>query len=178
MKKIILTVVFATTSLFFANAQSENYKLIEWEIFGAGVSVPFQTGLSAGPAFHGALRANVTDQIQVGIRGQAAVYASSLFASIGASAGYFLTGDYRFVKGYKDFRPFVGIGLGYLGGASVSVGVASVSAGAGLGAQLRAGFQYKFIRIAADYTNAFATGGISSFNLGLGFVLFGGQKNK
>lgn len=175
MKKTIISVAICASSIF-ANAQSSNYKLIEWEIFGMGVSVPFLTGLSAGPSFHAALRANVTDKIQVGVRWQGAIYAST--SSIGLTGGYFLTGDYRFVNGYQDFRPFVGAGLGYVAGAGLAATATTLeaTAGAGLGLQARAGFQWKFIRIAADYTQAVASGGISSLNLGLGLVLFGGKK--
>lgn len=40
MKKTIISIAICASSIF-ANAQSSNYKLIEWEIFGMGVSVPF-----------------------------------------------------------------------------------------------------------------------------------------
>ncbi len=200
MKKLFITASLITSMALQAadfSIPSQNYQLIEWEVIGFGYRVD---NLYNAMPFYSALRANLTDNIQVGLKFDVAlgIKAGIYGSGLSASSAYYLTGDYRFVNGYKKFRPFVGISIGNLSvgsaGAEVdnsssnnsvnqSVTVNStggsitqsangvtqtVGVNSGLGSQLRAGFSTQGIRLTLEYTHGFF--GAASYNaVGLTF---------
>lgn len=105
---------------------SKNYQLMEWEILNFGYNINSVMNMVS---FGSALRANITDNIQAGLKAEVGLgagvstNATGGSAGIGATSGIYLTGSYRFVDGYKKFRPFVGLSLGQLATAGVSQSV-------------------------------------------------------
>jgi hypothetical protein len=166
MKRFLFLSLCLVGSVFQAQAQAENYKMLEWEVLNAGYAFGNSDGFLVGSE----LRFNSTDNISVGIK------SSSLLTSSGSgmtlSGSFFLTGDYNLVDGYKTFRPYGGLQLGYMAGSSNN----TVNSLSGLGIGPRLGFEYGHARVTTQYVYSFADFLPSYFGVSLGLVLWGGEK--
>jgi outer membrane protein W len=95
-----------------------------------------------------------------------------------------VTGDYYLNN--NNFRPFVGLGLGIMGSAAMTVdtdenqNLTDVNIGAknNFGALVRAGFDYKHFRTTLSYNYGGKVAGYTHHFIGLsvGFYIGGGRK--
>jgi hypothetical protein len=177
MKRFLFLSLCLIGSVFQAQAQAASYKMFEWEVLNAGYAVGKLNGTSAGGLiFASELRFNATDNIAVGFKTSAALLVNTgSNTTVGVSGGYFLTGDYNLVDGYKKFRPYGGLQLGYVSGATANAGTVGVST-SGLAVGPRAGFEYGHARVTAQYAYSFSEFAPSYFGVSLGLVLWGGEK--
>lgn len=198
MKKIsctLLLAVFAISAKVIA--QSESYT--PWQLnFTGGYAAASGDGVKGGAAFYFEPQYHINDKISVGIRAGSALILKSFVADKFEVAGinsYLLTGNYYFQKEGSKFRPFGGVGVGYViaagySGETTDLGngntqkLGEVKATTGLGGLIRVGFDISHFRFDVDYnlnpaTKVEGVKDIKNSFLGINFgFYFGGGLRK
>ena len=190
MKRILFgTILICAVSL--ANAQSTTFKPFRAD-FGLGYAIPSGAGSKGGVAVSFEPKYNVSDNLALGVRFEAAITVrgaidkdgNTVSGSAKANGSYLLTGDYYINN--NNFRPFVGLGAGIYNIASVTVSSDSTNTnetlvgGTKFGFAPRAGFELGHFRMAIEYNVA---GKIAEINnnylaIKIGFFIGGGRIKK
>ena len=182
-----LTLSLLTTLLLCGGltAQSENYRLFEWDLLRIGIANPGGDRFGAGLALGTELRFNASDRMSVGLRPEIAAYTSDLdgqSVDVGAAASFVAMGDYYF-RTEGGIRPFGGIGLGSFGGASVTVEDTDdnfdeddIDAGQSFGVVPRVGIELGHFRVALEYNLTFSDRVSNYVGIMIAPTLFGGPK--
>jgi opacity protein-like surface antigen len=152
--KRILTVSLLFIAAVAVNAQE--YKPFKLGV-GLGYAMPGGKGAGGGVLFGIEPAYRVNDALAIGLRMEWAVVVRGLSesvdsynASAAAIASYTVNGNYYFSNG--NFRPFVGVGVGFVKLASAAVGVSSGGGSAGAAAESKIGF-YPRIGFEAGHFN-------------------------
>jgi hypothetical protein len=202
MKKLI---TLATLALLFyvGNAQTSDniFKPFRVDI-NIGDAIPSGPGSSQGASFGIEPKYSINDQMQIGLRIEAALMVRGIIDANAASGNvtgigsYTATGDYYFTT--NKFRPFAGIGLGICRTASIAFEVKDPNQGdlqMAIGSEtkfeslIRAGFEYGHGRFALEYNiipkstfngdqNTTITVKNSYFGIKLGVAIGGGRYKK
>ena len=199
MKKMITLATFALL-FYVGNAQNSALAFKPFRVdVNIGDAIPSGNGSSQGLSFGIEPKYAITNEMQLGLRLEAAVIArgfvekTSATVSASANGSYTLTGDYYF--SINKFRPFAGGGLGICRLASVTFAVPDMNqpdASVGILSEtkfeslLRAGFEYGHGRFALEYNfipkstfnsdqNTPITVRNSYFGIKLGIAIGGGR---
>ncbi|MGB3800912.1 MAG: hypothetical protein WA952_13940 [Lewinella sp.] len=185
MTKSILSLLLVFILSGAATAQSNNYRMFEWDLLRIGYAIPGGERFAGGLALGTEVRYNATDNISVGFRPEVAVYTSNLendVIDVGAAGSYVLTGDY-YLRSEGGFRPFGGLGIGSFGGASVTVETSDdtideddVEAGQAFGIVPRVGLELGHFRVSLEYNLTFSDQVPNYFGIMIAPTLFGGPK--
>ena len=173
-------------AIYSANAQSTTFKPFKVD-FSLGYAVPAGEGNKAGVLFAIEPKYSINDNITVGIKYEGALMGRSYTDANGelqsldvkAAGAYQFTGDYYFNT--NRFRPFAGLGLGFLKVGSIQFdngsGTGDISYDMTFAGTPRIGFEFGHFRLAMEYTMAGKTGLFSNNYLGikLGFFAGGGR---
>lgn len=181
MKKVFFTVSLLTLVMFNAFAQSETFRIIEWDFpLAFGYAVPSDGG--AGILIFSECRYNMSDQISIGIRPEFSLMGSGGdFSGVSAVGSYSVVGDYYFTS--NSIRPFAGTGLGMYKVGDVQsldedLGDVEITGGSKLGFSPRVGLELSLFRISAEYNLILGTNGYNPSYLAVkaALTLFGGKK--
>ena len=173
IKTLLLPVCILMSGLGFS--QSTNYQLFRFD-FGFVYAIPAAQDWANGFGGTGALKANITNNIDAGLREDVIVflgakgYSAGDNVSVGISAAAAkstsIVGEY-FFKDDGSTRPFGGLGVGYYvgGGASTSTTTSSTGATvtesgrafAGVGISPSLGIDLNWFRLEITYNLVFAT---------------------
>jgi outer membrane protein W len=197
MKKLFFAIAIMIVSL---SLTAQDYKPFKVDI-ALGYAIPGGKGAKGGVLFAIEPKYAVMDQLNLGLRMEAAVVArgyagtnveEEMEVDVKASGSYILTGDYYYTS-KRSFRPFSGIGAGIysIAAASVSAGdeTAAVGADSKFGGLVRSGFEAGHFRFAVEYNLVPKTklttedaGTIESKNgyigIKIGATIGGGKKSK
>lgn len=165
MKKQLLALVLVLFAVV-ATADAQDYKKFKVGL-GLGYAAPSDGGGGIAAYLEPAYRVN--DQIAIGLRMEVAALAKVVGEDEGSVSGngsYTINGQYYLSD--AKFRPFVGLGLGIYGLASVSVDGASgdIAAGSEFGFYPRVGFDLGHFNFIFDYNIIPATEGVALDNTG------------
>jgi hypothetical protein len=158
MKNIVTVMV---VSLLAFNAAAQDYKPFKVNT-SLGYARPTGTGSIGGFLFSVEPKYGLSDQLDVGLRMEAALMTSALEVGgkitntqLKFASSYLLTGTYL-VYTESDFRPYAGIGAGLFttGGLNVSEGEVGAQAARKLGAMARVGFKYSHLNVGVEYNYA------------------------
>ncbi|WP_116107606.1 OmpW family outer membrane protein [Lewinella sp. IMCC34191] len=185
MTKSILSFLLVLVLSGVATAQSNNYRMFEWDLLRLGYAIPGGERFGGGVAFGTEVRYNASDRISVGLRPEVAAYTSNLEAEtidVGAAGSFVVTGDY-YLRTEGGFRPFGGMGLGSFGGASVTVedtddtvDEEDLEVGRSLGIVPRVGMEIGHFRVSLEYNLTFSDQVSNYFGIMIAPTLFGGPK--
>ncbi len=187
MKKVLLSLVLFCA---FIGANAQDFKPFKLGL-GLGYAVPSGEGAKGGVLLYLEPAYRVNDQIAVGLRVESALMARGSSDALGngeftvsGNTSYTVNGQYYFSNG--TFRPFVGLGLGLFGLASVSSdNVELAAAETKFGFYPRVGFDLGHFSLNLEYNIIPATEIDGSdtkvqnsyAGIKLGFFLFGGRKS-
>ena len=154
MKKLFFAIALL---LIGVSTNAQEFKPVKVGL-GLGYAAPADGG--GGIAVYLEPGYRISDQILVGLRIESAVMAKAVGnqeASAKAVGSYSLTGQYYFNN--NDFRPFVGLGVGYFALAAVEVtgSTGSATAGNKIGFFPRVGFDFGHFNFIFDYNIVGAT---------------------
>ncbi|MCX2745136.1 hypothetical protein OO013_14750 [Mangrovivirga sp. M17] len=183
MKKLL----FAIAALVFINVASNAQ---EFKPFSVGID--FGYGIPTGETLQGGIIFAVepaykfSDQVEASLKYEGAllagVSADGTTADVSAIGSWLVGGKYYFNT--NDFRPYGGLGLGIynIGTATItdsSTGDDVVAGGTKFGFAPRVGFQYKHIRLGAEYNTVLgvdeALGSQNYLSIKFGVVIGGGR---
>jgi len=195
MKKIILTLIIATTAIFSVNAQEEGKFRVSLDL---GYAIPTSGG--GGIAIYLEPAYNIKDNMRVGLRiGSASLIKEikplgddkKTEGKIGANGSYLGTFDYSFNKKNSHFVPYIGAGIGYFSVANIEFddfdALDKIEASGKFGGMIRGGFECKKFRLGVDFNlvpeskledlsgKKIGTAKNSYFGISLGFFLGGGK---
>ena len=202
MKKLLSVLAFV--SIFCSSNAQENdrvFKPFRVDV-NIGDAIPSGSGSSQGVSFGIEPKYALNDQMQIGLRMEAALMvrgvldANAASGNVTGNGSYTATGDYYFTT--NKFRPYAGIGLGICKTASVAFEVKDPNQGdfqMAIGSEtkfeslIRAGFEYGHGRFALEYNiipkstfnsdqNTSITVKNSYFGIKLGIAIGGGRLNK
>jgi hypothetical protein len=178
MKKFILLGALIGFSML-VNAQSTNFNSFKLDL-GVGYATPSQGNTVAGAAFMLQPHYRLSDDFALGVRIEIVAllhtnYAGNKVAS--ALGSGCLSGEYYLSD--KDFRPFIGAGLGLFDQTTIGnnngTGPLVSPRTINFGAFPEIGFEYGHFRLSIDYDY---TGGYNNYfaaNIG---AFFGGGRNE
>jgi hypothetical protein len=159
MKKLFSAIAIMIVSL---SLTAQDYKPFKVDV-AVGYAIPGGKGAKGGVLFAIEPKYAVMDQLNLGLRMEAAVVArgyagtnieEEMEVDVKASGSYLLTGDYFFTA-KRSFRPFGGIGAGIYSIAAASVSyddeTAAVGADSKFGGLVRTGFEAGHFRLAFEY---------------------------
>lgn len=197
MKKLFFAIAIMVVSL---SLTAQDYKPFKVDL-AVGYAIPGGKGAKGGVLFAVEPKYAVMDQLNLGLRMEAAVVArgyagtnieEDMEVDVKASGSYLLTGDYFFTSN-RSFRPFGGIGAGIytIAGASISADdeTAAVGSDSKFGGLVRTGFEAGHFRLGIEYNLVPKTklttdgaGSIESKNgyigIKVGATIGGGRKSK
>lgn len=191
MKKLIIVPIISLCALSAkVMAQSESYT--PWQLnFTGGYAMASGDGVKGGIALYLEPKYHINDNISVGLRAGVALIAKSLSGDadsfkVAGIGSYLLTGNYYFLKNGGAFRPFGGVGVGYMKAAGFDTGLGgSVGITSGIGGLVRVGFDVSHFTLDLEYNLNPSTklpddgGKISNSFLGVNFgFYFGGGSKK
>lgn len=204
MKKSLfsLFLILSASASVIAQTGESVYKPFKVDV-SLGYAIPGGSGAKGGVLFAVEPKYAVASNISVGLRLESAVMVSgtSLTGDLNnstykaqASVSYLATGDYYFST--EDFKPFAGVGLGLYTTAGLKVNDGNgnnnnVSAETKFGEMVRAGFEYRHLRLGVEYNIVSktthppsVTGGTDGYDITNSYlgiklgVLIGGGKRK
>jgi outer membrane protein X len=197
MKKLFFAIAIMIVSL---SLTAQDYKPFKVDL-ALGYAIPGGKGAKGGVLFAVEPKYAVMDQLNLGLRMEAAVVArgyagtnieEDMEVDVKASGSYLLTGDYFFTSN-RSFRPFGGIGAGIytIAGASISADdeTAAVGSDSKFGGLVRTGFEAGHFRLGIEYNlvpkkklTTDGAGYIESKNgyigIKVGATIGGGRKSK
>jgi outer membrane protein W len=159
MKKLFFAIAIMIVSL---SLTAQDYKPFKVDV-ALGYAIPGGKGAKGGVLFAIEPKYAVMDQLNLGLRMEAAVVArgyaganieDDMEVDVKASGSYLLTGDFYYTS-KRSFRPFSGIGAGIYSIAAASVSAddetAAVGADSKFGGLVRSGFEAGHFRFAIEY---------------------------
>jgi hypothetical protein len=165
MKKSIFSLILMLFAVISAIAQTDASATKPFKVYvSPGYAIPGGTGAKGGVLFAIEPKYDVVPNISVGLRLETDITVSGTSLSSNslnnttykaqASASYLATGDYYFTT--EDFKPFGGVGLGVFTTAGLKVNDGNGSnntanASTKFGELVRAGFDYRHLRVAIEY---------------------------
>ncbi len=190
MKKIAF--IFSVCLLFAATAQAQDYKKFKVGL-GAGYAIPGGKGAGGGVLLYLEPAYRVTDELLIGLRGEAAIVARGFADDNSVSLDAALIGSWSLNAQYylsnNTFRPFVGAGFGIfnLTGASITgdpnnPNTTETAKETKVGFYPRVGFDVGHFTLSLDYniipTSSTDTGDLknSYFGIRVGGFFGGGRK--